>query len=368
MSEKLSKFSIPKVREDVTAEWLTSVLSPQYPGVTVTSAKVGELMGHKPNKVRLQLKYNKAGREAGLPPTMVVKGSFPGYSLKGDIVDFASVAEVLTYRDVFSRININHPHPYVADIDPVTGGSAMMLLEDLAHRDVRFFTARDTLGFATVKRFVRAIATYHAETWNSPEFNDGGAWGPDTVIGKNRSLLQDNYFDMLLNSPTWGDSLLEPRGAALPVSLTDQARYKIAWDRLLDVLASCPRVIIHGDEHLSNIFVEPDGTPGFLDPLARVDSWIVGYIYFITISLDPVDRRNWEQPLLEYYLNCLSEFGVDAPGFEEAWYVYRCATIHPLLVWLHNSGKWQPEWANTANTVRSALSVLDHDAFRLLGV
>lgn len=303
-----------------------------------------------------------------MPPTMVVKGSFPGYESKGDIVDFSNVAEVASYRDVFSRIDINHPRAYVADLDPVTGGSGVMLLEDLAERGVSYFTARDTLGFAAIKRFVGAIAGFHAETWNSPEFAAGGVWGPETVIGQNNSLLYKNYFDMLLESPTWADSLTEPRGAALPGSLTDQARFKVAWRKLMAIYAACPKVIVHGDEHLGNLFVEPGGKPGFMDPFARPDSWIAGYVYFTVVTLDPIDRRNWEQPLLEHYLNCLTELGVDAPGFEEAWYVYRCATLYPLMVWLHNSSKWQPEWANTANAVRSGLAVLDHDAYGLLGV
>ena len=53
---------------------------------------------------------------------------------------------------------------------------------------------------------------------------------------------------------------------------------------------------------------------------------------------------------------------------EEAWFLYRCATLFPTMTWLNNSAVWQPEAINTANMARSVVAVLDHDALALLGV
>jgi hypothetical protein len=133
--------TIPPTREAVTAEWLTHTLGLHYPGVEVTAARVDEFMGHKPNKARVHLHYNQAGKAAGLPATMIVKGSFPGYASKGAIVDFSNVAEVVSYRDALLELDVNCPHAYVAALEPEHGASGIMLLEDLAPKQPVYFSA-----------------------------------------------------------------------------------------------------------------------------------------------------------------------------------------------------------------------------------
>lgn len=360
--------TIPPTREAVSAEWLTHTLGLHYPGVEVTAARVDEFMGHKPNKARVHLHYNQAGQAAGLPATMIVKGSFPGYASKGAIVDFSNVAEVVSYRDALLELDVNCPHAYVAALEPEHGASGILLLEDLAPKQPVYFSAADTLRYQQAHAFVGLMASLHAQTWDSDKFRPGGRWGPDSPLGQNGALLYQNYFAKLLQLPDWDAIRRQPRGAALPRSITDQARLARAWPRLLDVCAACPRVLVHGDEHLGNLYLEGDGTPGCFDPFARPDSWVVGYTYFAVVTLDSVDRRQWERPLLQHYLQCLTRRGIAAPGFDEAWYAYRCASLLPLMVWIHNSSQWQPEWANTSNAMRAGLAVLDHDAFGLLGL
>jgi hypothetical protein len=116
------------------------------------------------------------------------------------------------------------------------------------------------------------------------------------------------------------------------------------------------------------LFVEPDGTPGLYDFLARGEAWPLSLARFLIPTLDILDRRAWERPLLSGYLRDLRQFGVAAPDFEEAWLAYCAASICPLMVWLNNSSAWQPEATNTANAARAATAVLDHDAFGLLGL
>ena len=65
--------------------------------------------------------------------------------------------------------------------------------------------------------------------------------------------------------------------------------------RLLEQSAT---VVIHGDEHLGNLYVTADGTPGVIDWFARPDHWPVGIAYFMVCALDVIDRRNWERPVV----------------------------------------------------------------------
>jgi len=368
MSKITNSVAIPGTLDDVTPEWLTAALSQKYSEIKVTSSKVDGFMGFKQNKSRIHLKYNKAGKDAGLPASMIIKGSFPGYEAKDNIVDFSNLAEAVSYRDIFSKLELNYPYTYYIGTETKKNVLSVMLLEDLAGRGARYFSVLDSLNYGQVMAFVDAMARFHAQTWQSPEFASGGEWGPESFSGKNTSHLYTEYFGKLIQAKEWDDNVISPRGAALPRNLRDRDHMQAAWDRLLEVLQSCPQVIVHGDEHLGNLFMEQNGTPGFLDPFARPDRWVLGYTYMTITGMDIIDRRNWEEPLLAHYLDTLTKYGAPAPSFEEAWYAYRCATIYPLLVWINNSGKWQPEYINTANSVRAGMAVLDHDAFALLGI
>src|SRR3546814_17825199 len=77
------------------------------------------------------------------------------------------------------------------------------------------------------------------------------------------------------------------------------------------------RVINHGDMHLGNLYVDADGTPGFLDAQPRLGAWSIDVSYFLIAGLDLVDRRRWEGALLAHYLSCLRAEGVDPPSRSE---------------------------------------------------
>jgi len=122
----------------------------------------------------------------------------------------------------------------------------------------------------------------------------------------------------------------------MPRLLRDADRMERGWQQLVEMLSGHGMVIVHGDEHLGNLGMEPDGTPIFYDFLARGEPWPLGLVRFLIPTLDTL--------------------------------AYRAAAICPLMIWLNNSSSWQPEATNTANAARSAVAVLDHDSFGLLGL
>ncbi len=360
---------VPRAFDQVTPEWLTAVLSRDHPGVTVTSAKVDPTMGHKPNKARVHLTYDEAGQKADLPATFVVKGTFNGTVSRGAIIDFSNMAELVSYRDILPKLTVNVPKLIYQHWEAEPSESVVLLFEDMAHRQPTYFpNGFATLSYGQAARFLTAMARFHAETWNSPEFAVGGSWGPGTPAGENARRIRSDYFDILPRSEHWPMSVVSPRGAALPRRLRDPELMERGWQRLVAMLESHGKVIVHGDEHLGNLFVEPDGTPGLYDFLARGEAWPLSLARFLIPSLDMLDRRAWEEALLTGYLRDLARFGVEAPSFAEAWLAYRASAICTLMIWLNNSSTWQPEATNTANAARAAVAVLDHDSFGLLGL
>ena len=352
--------------DDVTADWLTEALQPTWPGVKVAALKRGPVFGHKKNKFRVEAVYDLAGPHPQVRH-FIVKGNFPGENDPSTGAAWAMASEVRAIRDIAPQIAA----PAMPACYRITVGNdaSDILMEDLTPRGAIFFDAFHPLNLSQAMAFMDSFARMHASSWNSPAFQPGGAMGPETVGGENRRMLHEMYFPSFFRAESWNSYVERPRGRALPRAFQDLARAETAWHRMWGVLRQSAMVIIHGDEHLGNLFVEADGTPGVIDWVGRPEHWVIGIVYFMLCALDVIDRRRWETAMLAHYLSRLRAYGVsDVPSFEEAWFLYRCASFYPVVTWLNNSSVWQPEAINTANAVRATFAAVEHDAYGLLGV
>ena len=351
--------------EDVTAEWVEATLADSWPGVSIASIERGPLFGYKKNKFRIHVDYSDGSTTR--PSTFIVKGNFPGENDPQTGSAWAMANELRSLRDLVPFVDAP-AMPKWHHIN-VTDQASDIVMEDLAPSGALFFDAYRTLDLGQAMAFMDAFGRMHASAWNGDAFAPGGNMGPETLAGENRRLVNDHYFPTFFEEKQWASYVDLPRGRALPRAFVDLPRAKAAWDRMWGLLGSAATVLIHGDEHLGNLYVTADGRPGVIDWVARPEHWPIGIVYFLLCSLDVLDRRKWDRALVSHYVTRLRAYGVsDAPSFDDAWFLYRCATFYPVVTWLNNSGIWQPEAVNTANTVRAAIAAMDHDAFGLLGV
>ena len=132
------------------------------------------------------------------------------------------------------------------------------------------------------------------------------------------------------------------------------------------LLQSGPRTLLHGDTHVGNSYVLPDGTSGLLDfQLLVKGNWCIDVTYYLITALDIETRRQHEAELLDYYLTELDRQGVDrVPDFEEAWHDHRLASIWGLVIgWLITPPVNYGEEITAANIERTTAAVIDLDAF-----
>lgn len=361
--------SIPDTLAEVTSEWINGVLASRHPGVEVLAAEVGDFFGHKPNKAKLSVTYNDAGYAAGLPERLVVKGGFKGRDGSGSLtgLDIGLELELLAYAELVPHLDANTPRCFAAVFDPESY-RGVMLIEELASPPAVFLHDAHALTYPQAAAFLDAQARFHAQWFDSPEFEAGGRFGPESPLGMRTRRLHEGYLDRLVRPEYWDTFIALPRGATLPRLLRDPERIAAAQDCMNALHRDCAQTIVHGDEHLGNLYTDGGGRPGFIDWCARREPWVLGFTYFVLSTLDPLDRRRWERALLQHYLDRLRHYGAAAPGFENAWYAHRCTALFPFLTWLNNSAKWQPESINTRNTMRAALAAIDHDSLSLLGV
>jgi hypothetical protein len=372
---------IPTKIEHITPQWLTEALSIRYPEVEIQSLKAENfsLPNGTSSFVRVTPTYS-SGLAYGLPKTLVIKGGFNRFTSEFDGI-YAN--EMRFYRDVLPLFNLNVPKCFFADLDHQTG-KACIIMEDLADRGIKFFSAKTPLSYDEAKGFVGELARWHAITWNHASISPGGAFtswmcpllgGGPLAGGSGDAGPWQSSWDL---SPIWEwqfgekywatDLRLRPQFASMSRIFHDRERLARAAGALERAMRGLPLCIYHGDTHPGNIYLEPEGKYSFYDMQPRAFPCWAEIANHIVVILDYADRRKWEQPLLMHYLTQLSAHGVKPPSFDEAWYLYRIGIIWALCVWVVNDDRHQAPWINTACASRASVAGIDHDSYGLLGI
>lgn len=356
---------LPVVPEEVTADWLTDALRVRYPGVKVTSLAAAPALQGTASKIRVQATLDAAGRAAGLPPTMVVKG---GFSAHRELMYREYMLEARFYAEVAPRLpTIRVPHCFFAGWDD-DQRQAIVVLEDLDARGARFCRVQQPLTYAQAASQLELQATYHAQWWMSSAFDAGGELAWVEALDPLPEGVAGTYQRGQLKPDVYAHYMQLPRGLAVSRAFHDRDRMERAMERLRVVDRSGPYCFLHVDPHLGNLYIDADGAAGLLDWQApRKGPWVHDFAYFLISSLDMLDRREWERPLLTHYLSELGARGVKVPEFESAWHSYRQQAVYGLYYWLVNPVEFQLEVNNCAVAPRFAFAAIDHGTFDLLG-
>ena len=139
------------------------------------------------------------------------------------------------------------------------------------------------------------------------------------------------------------------------------------WNRITRYAHRLPHCVLHGDIHLGNLYIEQDGTPGFLDTLASRGPGMLEVSYHISASVDAADRPRSEGALVQHYLDELARHGAAAPTFDDAMRQYGIFLLYGYFIWMTTESHYQTESVNTANAARVSAAMLDHDIVGLLG-
>jgi hypothetical protein len=350
--------TLPLSLEQITPEWLTSALGTAVPGVVVEAVAIDQVQWGTATKVQLRLGYNAAGVSAGLPRSMYLKAGLAGPEQIA-LVGRALECEARFYGDWRPALDINAPRAYYA-ATAVETGQAVVLLEDLGARGVRFGSPLQALSVETAQRTLDLLARCHARWWRSPSLQGLDAY-PGMLDG-----IAEHFFAM----QHWHEHLARARGRFVPAALRDRRRLRSAWLAMQAHAqnAQAPACFLHGDAHIGNMYFEPDGAPGFLDwqNIMR-GPWAHDVAYFLAGALPAEDRRRHERELLLGYLDRLAAHGGEPPGFDEAWLQYRRHVIHGFC-WVLTPTQMQSEENCEAMAERVCAAITDLDTLGALGM
>lgn len=348
-----SQFPLPIATEEITPEWLTAALRVRAPGVTVRGVETIDAVHGTTTKIRLRLDLDEAGKAAGIPRVVILKGGFEPHS-RAVGMDQMFEREARAYRDVFPAMPLPTPTCYFADYDDERK-QGIVIMEDLKAAGVEFCTVLRPQTHDEVARRLTVLARFHAKSWDSPELAPGGRWGD---LFEFFGIMQP-FFEHYAEPGNWSRFVAAPRGAASSVRFHDRDWLIRAWKAMTDFARSLPQCVIHGDVHLGNLYIYPDGTPGFFDSLASTAPGMLEVAYHISGSLDSADRKRWEGSLIQIYLDELARNGVAVPSFDEALRQYTVLLLYGHFIFMTNEIERQAEPLNCAVVSRASAAMID---------
>ena len=315
---------VPWHGEAISAQWLTALLSAEVPGVEALNVTV--LSGDNGSSARriLGVKWNDAGRKAGLPARLFAK-STPTFPMRLS-AGRAAPAEGRFLTDLRPLVEIEAPVCLYTGSDDVTGRS-LHLMEDLTQTaGATFCRAETPIDRGQVEQILATLATLH-----------GAFLGPlDDVDTSWLKTYESFFLAAARNGVDKGHEQAMIKAAdVIPERVTAQ-KDKI-WPHAVESLQaheSGQRTVIHSDVHLGNWYITADGRMGLSD-WARVcrGFWGRDLAYVLMTVLETDHRRAWERDLVDDYARQLSDISGQRITLDHAWQAYREQACLALLMW-----------------------------------
>ena len=303
--------SLPADASDLTAPWLSSVL-----GVEVTGVEVLDHAFATNQRVRIGLTFATPG--AG-PSTLFVKLA-PLDPAHREMVGASGMGEreVRFYADVAPTVDLRVPRSYGA-LSSDDGGF-VLLLEDLSVGGCRFSAGEWGVAADAAADALEELAAFHAR-FADPAARTAAAPWLDVPATRRTGMV-----GQLLRGV-----LDQHREVLTPAYIAAGELYVEHNERIDDLWNDGPQTFIHGDCHIGNVFLD-GGRVGFLDwGLCRVSTPLRDVSYFLTMSVDPAERRRAERDLLQLYVGALRAGGGPDISFDEAWAVHRVQAAYTVV-------------------------------------
>ncbi|PEQ11242.1 hypothetical protein B2G71_18330 [Novosphingobium sp. PC22D] len=348
-----SYLPLPVTVEEITPEWVSAALRTRAEGAAVEGIEVVDAVFTTCSKIRLRLDRNPAAIAAGIPELVIVKGGFEEH---GRRYYQMHEREVRGYRDVYPHVPLPHPRCFFAETDEERR-QGIIIMEDLVAKGVEFCHATKPQSFEQMARRLTVLARFHAGTWESDAIRPGGRFGDFFDFFE----VMQHFFDEKSSPENWARFCDLPRGVATSWRFRDRDWMVECWPKMMAYGKRQAQCLLHGDTHLGNLYIEPDGTPGFLDTLASIGAGMLEVSYHVSASVDVADRQAWEGELVRLYLAELERNGVAPPAFEDAMHQYAVFLLYGHFIWMTTESRYQPETVNTANMLRVCAAMLDHD-------
>lgn len=332
----MTALTIPAAWDDIDATWMAEALGSEVASVELLLVDDGT---------------NRRARFAVVAPggsrsTVFLKASDPAHAELN-----AKTGGVFNEPRLFlsdAALPLEHPAVHRSLIDE-PALDFLLVMEDVVERggDPRDATRPYSVAEATSGAL--GLAALHRTYWGA-RFDAAGSlgWVEPFVAWGGMSRGID------LGMRNAGDRIVEPVR-----SMTGEEIKRGQWDRYIGTLLDGPTTLLHGDAHIGNTYVLPDGTVGFLDwQVVRRGDAVIDLGYFLQGAVTVDDRRSCEEDVVQAYADALGE-----STFDDVWLRYRASAAHGLAIWLATAaGDWQRPEVSITLAERYAAAYVDLDA------
>lgn len=357
---------LPFDPEAYDAALLNAIIAPWRRDVRIADVRVkdakryGDGMVSTAARAFLDVDY-ALGSPADLPRHLVLKlGRSPEFMI-GPLYQ----NEVRFYNMLRHEVtDIEAPFTLGGAFDPETQAFAL-LLDDLTDQGARFPNVLSKTTLGEVRAILDVLARLHARYWQSPRFTGDLAFLETHTQGDLATFMHElvpHAIQQEIDSENFKRELV----ARLRTS-GDELRRSVA--RLHQHQQTLPHTVLHGDTHIGNTYLLPDGRAGLLDWQLTVRGHHMHDVNYLITTALPIDvRRDNERDLLAYYLDRLQAYGVSgAPGFDETWDEYRrCLVWGVYIGWLTTNIANYGWEISVLNHLRLTTAFEDHDTAALI--
>lgn len=334
----------PTDADDLTVDHLNSVLAGSTPAVALADFRVTEshLWGSgaasSAGRLVIEPTYMAASSSRALPRSLVVKvaktdpQSADPKRVRGTGALYRN--EVNVYARLKPATFLEAPLILGAAYDPETS-TFLLVMEDLRTRGAAFGAVTSAVSLKSLRSLLDQLATLHARYWESPELRSSLAWMEAHTRGD---------LHLTFNTPDAAPRHIAEQVQSVQFKREMVQRLGTTIDALFEGFqlvqqhqARLPQTVCHGDTHIGNTYILPDGSGGLLDWQLTSQGYAMHDVsYVIATGLSVEDRRRHERELLAYYREQLLARGLTAPPTsDELWLEYRRAMIWGVYIgWL----------------------------------
>jgi hypothetical protein len=314
--------SIPRYPDDITGEWLSTVLNSGETSVRLSGVDV-EAIGTGQTGATYRVAVTYAGNAGGLPDTFVVKLPAQDDTVR-DRVTIGYRSECAFYTSVAARVQVPTPQCFYCEISDDALDYALLLADQAPALQGDQIAG---CGEREARLAVTAIAGLHGPSWCDAVWLDfpGIAFArPDEASARGLGEVARMSAEITL------DKLGDRMSAADRETFTAAMGLVAPW-----LLAEHDRfALLHGDYRLDNMLFYPDAAG-----VTVVDWQTLGVglpardlAYFTATSLEPELRSSIEKDLVDEYHQALHGYGVTDYDRETCWRDYRLGMPQAVLI------------------------------------
>lgn len=345
--------TIPASTDELTPAWFSEVLDADVSSVEIIDA-------HSGTTGRARVRIEAGGK---LPDTLFVKLQPFDEGQRGFLKMIGlGVSEAKFYSGIGDDFPVRSPSVWHSSYDE-SDSSFVMVLEDLEAAGCRFAGQDDSdaevLDLAV--SLMDELAKLHGRYWGQdlPWLGTHALSPGDSPEAQERMAMGASIVQMALDQ----------FAKDLPPEFEQMGQIYIARNRDIGALWNeGERTLIHGDDHIGNLFVD-GGRTGFYDwAVASQYPGMRDVAYFLCNSLPTEARRTEEGALVDRYRAALAEQGVDLdPALAQEQY-----RLFAIYSWISATttaamgSQWQPPEIGWNATVRTTQALIDLGVLDLL--